>query len=256
MKIAIVGYGRMGHKVEEMALKRGHKVVCIIDAGDEQKFESAEFKSADVAIEFTTPATAVDNILHCFAAGVPVVCGTTGWMQYLPEMQDLCSQGKGTLLYASNFSIGVNLFRAINRFTAELMNKFPQYLPTLTEIHHIHKLDHPSGTAISLAEDIIGRDDEVTDWVEAPEGDFEPLKKHLLPVSSVREGEVPGIHTVRWFSPCDEITLRHEAFSRDGFAEGAVEAAEWVKSLKGKKGLFTMSEMLSDITGTRGIFTN
>jgi len=251
MNIAIIGYGRMGHRIEQLALQEGHKVVCTIDAGETEKFKSREFCDADVAIEFSVPTQAVDNILRCFAAGVPVVSGTTGWRDSLPEMKDLCNQGKGTLLFSSNFSIGVNIFMAINRYAAKLFNSFQQYVPSMTEIHHIHKLDHPSGTAITLADDIISAESYLNGWAEAPEGEFEPLKEGKLPISHIREGEVPGTHIVRWDSTVDEIKLSHQAFSRDGFAAGAITAAEW---LVGKKGFFTMSEMLSDFTATDGVF--
>lgn len=251
MKIAIIGYGRMGHRIEEIAQKRGHRIVCTVDEGESAKFESDEFRSADVAIEFSVPSQAVDNILRCFAVGLPVVSGTTGWRDSLPEIKELCDKGKGTLLYSSNFSIGVNLFMAVNRYAAGLFEKFPQYVPSMTEIHHIHKLDHPSGTAISLADDIVARQSRLEGWAEAEVGDLEPLKKGLMPVAHLREGEVPGTHIIRWDSAVDEIEYTHKAFSRDGFASGAVDAAEW---LVGKSGFFSMSDMLSDITGTLGVF--
>lgn len=249
MKIAIIGYGKMGHLIEKIALERGNKVVCIIDADNTEDFNSPQFRSADVAIEFTTPGTAVDNILASFAAGVPVVVGTTGWTNSLPDIKAMCDKGEGTLLWASNFSIGVNLFMAFNRYVAKVMNRFPEYTPSMTEIHHIHKLDHPSGTAITLAEEIVENVDRISKWEEPEEG----KKPHsdALVVSHVREGEVPGTHIISWDSDVDTITLRHEAKSRVGFALGAVKAAEW---LKGKKGFFTMADMLSDVTETKGLF--
>ncbi len=249
MKIAIVGYGRMGHLIEEIAKERGHKIVSIIDADNTSDFNTPEFKSADVAIEFTTPGTAVDNILAAFAAKVPVIVGTTGWTNSLPDIKDMCEKGSGTMMWASNFSIGVNLFMAFNRYVAKVMNDFPEYSPAITEIHHIHKLDHPSGTAITLAEEIVGDVDRINKW-EEPEPDKE-LSKHSLPVDHVREGEVPGTHIISWDSDVDTITLKHEAKSRRGFALGAVKAAEWIKD---RKGFFTMGDMLSDVTHTQGLF--
>lgn len=249
MKIAIIGYGRMGHLIEKIALDRGHRIVCIIDAEDQDKFNSPEFKSADVAIEFTTPATAVDNILACFAAEVPVVVGTTGWTNSLPDIKDMCEKGRGTLLFASNFSIGVNIFMAINRYVAKVMNDFPEYTPSMTEIHHIHKLDHPSGTAVTLADELVAEVDRLNKWEEPEPG--KKLSSKTLSVGHVREGEVPGTHIITWDSEVDTITLTHEAKSRVGFALGAVKTAEW---LKGKKGFFTIADMLSEVTHTTGLF--
>ncbi len=249
MKLAIIGYGRMGHMIEEIAKERGHKIVCIIDVDNPDDFNTSEYRSADVAIEFTTPGTAVENILKSFASKVPVVCGTTGWLDALPDLKDMCDKGEGTLLYASNFSIGVNVFMAVNRYLAQLMNDFPEYTPSMTEIHHIHKLDHPSGTAITLAEDMVSRVTRLDCWKEPEEG--KPMDKNALPISHERQGEVPGTHIITWDSPVDKITISHEAKSREGFALGAVKAAEW---LKGKKGYFTISDMLSDVTHTQGIF--
>lgn len=249
MKIAIIGYGRMGHLIEKIALDRGHRIVCIIDADDHDKFDSPEFKSADVAIEFTTPATAVDNILASFASGVPVVVGTTGWTNSLPDIKAMCEKGRGTLLFASNFSIGVNIFMAINRYVAKVMNDFPEYTPSMTEIHHIHKLDHPSGTAVTLADELVAEVDRLNKWEEPEPG--KKLSSKSLPVDHVREGEVPGTHLIKWDSAVDSITLTHEAKSRVGFALGAVKTAEW---LKGKKGFFTIADMLSEVTNTTGLF--
>ncbi len=235
--------------IEEVARKRGHQIVCVIDAGNTDDFDSHGFKSADVAIEFSTPATAVDNILASFAAGVPVVSGTTGWTNSMPAIRDMCEKGAGTLLYASNFSIGVNIFMALNRYLSGIMDDFAQYRPSLTETHHIHKLDHPSGTAITLAEELIDKVKRLKDWKEPAEG--VKIEADVLPVDHVREGEVPGIHTVVWESEADTISITHSAKSREGFALGAVMAAEW---LAGKKGWHTMGEMLSDVTHTSGLF--
>lgn len=242
MKIAIIGYGRMGRAVEEAALGRGHKVTCVIDEGESDKYTSHEFLDSDVAIEFSVPASAVDNYLHAFAAGVPVVSGTTGWTDSLPQIKDMCAKGAGTLLWSSNFSVGVNLFRMVNRRLAEIMNAWPQYVPSMVETHHIHKLDHPSGTAITLAEDIIQSNLRTGSWCETAEG--ECAGEGTLGIAHRREGEVPGIHTVVWDSPQDSITLSHSAKSRAGFALGAVLAAEW---LAGRKGFHTIDEMMSDM---------
>lgn len=248
-KIALIGYGRMGHIIHDIALARGNQIVCIIDAGDRDKFASPEFRSADVAIEFSTPGTAVDNILASFAAGVPVVCGTTGWLSALPDIKELCADGRGTLLYGSNFSVGVNIFMALNRYLARIMDNFGDYTPSMTEIHHIHKLDHPSGTAITLAGQLVANTGRISSWAEPEPG--VPAAPGILPVDHIREGEVPGTHIITWDSAVDSITITHEAKSREGFALGAVMAAEW---LPGHKGFFTVADMLSDRTGTTGLF--
>ena len=232
----------MGHAVEEAALGRGHEIVCVIEEGEEEKFDSREFREADVAIEFSIPASAVDNYLHAFAAGVPVVSGTTGWLDSMPEIKAMCVKGAGTLLWASNFSIGVNIFMDLNRRLAKVMDAFPQYEPSMTEVHHIHKLDHPSGTAITLAEGIVESTGRIKSWAE-PENDG-VLPEGVLPVAHRREGEVPGIHSVSWDSPQDSITITHSAKSRAGFALGAVLAAEW---LKGRNGFHTMAEVMTDL---------
>lgn len=239
----------MGHLIEEIAKERGHKVVCVIDAENTDDFNSDNFRKADAAIEFTTPGTAVDNILASFAAGVPVVSGTTGWLDALPDIKDLCEKGRGTLMYASNFSIGVNIFMAVNRYLAKVMNDFPQYAPSMMEIHHIHKLDHPSGTAITLAEELVGEVGRISAWKEPEPG--KTLKDDILPVNHERRGEVPGTHIVDWTSEADVITISHEAKSRRGFALGAVMAAEWIKD---RKGFFSIGDMLSDVTHTSGLF--
>lgn len=234
MKIALIGYGKMGRMIEKVALSRGHEIVSVIDVNNTSDFSSEAFASADVAIEFTTPATAVDNILSAFAAGVPVVCGTTGWLQHLAQIKSLCEDSKGTLFYASNYSLGVNIFMAANRYLSKIMNDFHQYEPSIEEIHHIHKLDHPSGTAITLAEGILEQNNLKKSWAEQAADD-------ALLITHQRQGEVPGIHTITWDSAEDTIVLRHEAKGREGLALGAIVAAEW---LVGKQGFFTMSDML------------
>lgn len=249
MKVAIIGYGKMGHLIEEVAKSRGLDISCIIDIDDTSKYASDEFRKSDVAIEFTTPQAAVDGILSCFAAEVPVVVGTTGWNDSLPEIQSMCEKGKGTLLYASNFSIGMNIFMAMNRYVTNIMNGFDSYDPSLTEVHHVHKLDHPSGTAITLANQLTSLSTRFKKWIEKELG--EKPDKGLLPVYHRREGEVPGIHTIAWESDCDSIIMTHDAKNRLGFARGAVSAAQW---LAGKKGFFSIGDFLSDVTGTKGIF--
>lgn len=239
MKIALIGHGKMGHIIEETARNRGHEIVKIIDEDNIHELASEEFRSADVAIEFTRPDSAVDNILKCFAAGVPVVSGTTGWTDSLPELKDMCAKGEGTLLWSSNFSVGMNIFMALNRYLTKIMARFPEYRPSMEEIHHIHKLDHPSGTAITLAEDLIALTPSLKSWKEPAEEMI--ITDDTLPILARREGEVPGIHSITWDSEADSITITHSAHSRAGFALGAVLAAEW---LPGHQGFFSMKDVL------------
>lgn len=219
MKIALIGYGKMGHMIESIALERGHEIVCIIDQNNLCDFESEAFASADVAVEFTTPQTAEQNIRRAWAAGVPVVCGTTGWDVEAIKQE---AQEAG-LMWSSNYSIGVNILFALNRQLAKIMVAYPDYTPHMTEVHHIHKLDAPSGTAKTLQE-AIGEE-----------------RLPIADVESIREGEVPGIHTVVWDSEVDTISISHSAKSRKGFALGAVIAAEW---MKGKTGWHDFSEII------------
>ncbi|WP_337940302.1 4-hydroxy-tetrahydrodipicolinate reductase [Parabacteroides sp.] len=236
MKIALIGYGKMGKTIEQIALSRGHQIVSIVDINNPEEFQSANFKSADVAIEFTTPATAFDNYMKSFAAGVPVVSGTTGWLDRIGEIKEKCEKEGKTFFYASNFSIGVNIFFALNKYLAKIMNNFPTYNISMTETHHIHKLDAPSGTAITLAEGILENVDRKERWtLETAE---QPTD---LPIHAIREGEVPGIHEVTYESDVDYISIKHDAKSRAGFALGAVVAAEFTA---GKKGFLGMDDML------------
>ena len=226
----------MGKTIEQIALNRGHQIVSIVDINNPEEFQSANFKSADVAIEFTTPATAFDNYMKSFAAGVPVVSGTTGWLDRISEIKEKCEKEGKTFFYASNFSIGVNIFFALNKYLAKIMNNFPSYNISMTETHHIHKLDAPSGTAITLAEGIIENVDRKDRWtLETAE---QPTD---LPIHAIREGEVPGIHEVTYESDVDYISIKHDAKSRAGFALGAVVAAEFTA---GKKGFLGMDDML------------
>lgn len=241
MKIALIGYGKMGHAIERIAILRGHEIVARIDAGNIDDFDSEAFASADIAIEFTTPATAVDNYRRAWSHGVKVVSGTTGWLSRRDIVRDECIDSGATLLWSSNFSLGVNIFFALNRYLASLMGGLQQYTPSLTETHHIHKLDHPSGTAITLAEGIMACDSNISRWSENP-GDTESDTLHI---TALREGEVPGIHTIEWTSDVDNITITHSAASRDGFALGAVMAAEWVAS--GQSGWLTINQFMQSL---------
>ena len=247
MKIALVGYGKMGHIIEQIALQRGHTIVAAIDINNHDDFESEAFRSADVAIEFTTPATAFDNYQKCFAAGIPVVSGTTGWLDRLVEIKRQCEKDGKTLFYASNFSIGVNIFFAVNKYLAKLMNSFPAYDVNMTEVHHIHKLDAPSGTGITLAEGIIGEIDRKNQWRLAKDGEpqFDTNNPGDLLIHALREGEVPGIHEIQYESDVDTITIKHDAKSRTGFALGAVLAAEFTA---GKKGFLGMKDLFNRLT--------
>ena len=235
MKIALIGYGKMGKAIEKIALSRGHEIVCKIDIDNQDDMDSPLFASADVAIEFTTPATAVANYKRAFAQGVPVVSGSTGWLESMPEIKAMCDRGEATFFWTSNFSLGVNIFFAVNRSLAAKMSGFPQYHPSMTEIHHIHKLDHPSGTAITLAEGIIAKDNLIKSWSEDDDA------ADVLRIDHVREGEVPGTHIIKWDSEVDTITIEHCAKSREGFALGAVIAAEWTA---GKSGFLTMDQLM------------
>lgn len=242
MKAAIIGYGKMGRAIERILRERGHEIVAIVDEENRDSISTATLRQADVAIEFTRPSAAADNYRRLLEVGLPIVSGTTGWLDRRPEIEQLVADCGGTLLWTSNFSIGVNIFMAVNRYVARLMADFPQYRPELEEIHHIHKLDHPSGTAITLANDLIDSSDEIVGWKECEKG--ESAEPELLPVYHRREGEVPGTHIISWKSAVDSITLTHEAFSREGFALGAVLAAEFVAAHPEKRGMLSMKDVL------------
>ncbi len=245
MKIAIIGYGKMGKEIEKMAIARGHEIVCIIDIDNQEDFESEAFKSADVAIEFTNPMVAYDNYMKTFAAGVKLVSGSTGWLeQHGEEVKQLCTTGGKTLFWSSNFSLGVAIFSAVNKYLAKIMNDFPGYEVSMSETHHIHKLDAPSGTAITLAEGILENMPRKNKWVmgtlTAPDGTVTGSTECAadeFPVSSIREGEVPGIHSIRYDSVADSITITHDAKSRQGFVLGAVLAAEYTATHEGFLGM-------------------
>ncbi len=241
MKIALIGYGKMGHMIEEIALSRGHEIVSIIDVDNREDFGSEAFASADVAIEFTAPTAAYDNCLQALRAGVKVVSGSTGWFaEHEQEMRHLCAEEGKTLFWASNFSLGVAIFSAVNKYLAKIMNAFPDYSVEMEETHHVHKLDAPSGTAITLAEQIVERLDRKDGWalgeVHNADGTVSgttetPAEK--LRIDAVRRDEVPGIHTVVYNSAADSITLTHDAHNRRGFALGAVLAAEFTATHSG-----------------------
>ena len=241
MKIALIGYGKMGKMIEQIALDRGHEIVSIIDVNNQEDFDSPEFASADVAIEFTAPQAAYGNYLKAFKHNVKVVSGSTGWMNdHGDDVRRMCSEEGKTLFWASNFSIGVAIFSAVNRYLAKIMNGFEQYDAHMEETHHIHKIDAPSGTAITLAEEIVENLDRKTSWIKGLEN--VPYDPKTLRVDSLRRGEVPGIHTVRYDSEADCITITHDAHSRKGFALGAVLAAEYTAK---HNGLLTISDMFN-----------
>ncbi len=240
----------MGRMIEEIALQRGHEIVCKIDVNNAQDFDSPEFASADVAIEFTNPTVAYGNYLKAFKHNVKVVSGSTGWMDdHKSDVEALTKDGKQTLFWASNFSIGVAIFSAVNRYLAKIMNSFPQYDVEMEETHHVHKLDAPSGTAITLAEEVIENLDRKTEWVKGfqhnadgtEEGSNDVADKQLA-IASIRRDEVPGIHSISYDSKADKITITHDAHSRKGFALGAVLAAEYTKE---HTGLLTTSDLFN-----------
>lgn len=235
----------MGKEIERIALQRGHTIVSVIDKDNRQDFNSETFRNADVAIEFTAPTAAYDNCMKAFAAGVKVVSGSTGWMsEHGEEMERLCREEGRTLFWASNFSIGVAIFSAVNNYLARIMDNFPGYDVSMSETHHVHKLDAPSGTAITLAEGILENLKRKTAWVKgtltAPDGSVSgttDCRPEELPISSIREGEVPGIHSIRYESEADTITITHDAKNRKGFALGAVLAAEFTATHEGFLGM-------------------
>lgn len=232
MKIALLGYGRMGKAIEIVAVERGHDVVAKID----QDEAYGNLSEADVAINFSVPDAAVENIKTALKINIPVVCGTTGWLDQLNEIEDFCKAKNSAFIYASNFSIGVNLFFKLNEVLAKLMSSHKSYEASMKEVHHIYKLDAPSGTAITLAQEIIDQSD-YTQW-----SIHKDTIENMLPIEVDRTGEVPGTHTIKYESSIDSITIEHEAHSRKGFALGAVIAAEWIQD---KKGVFSMNDVLS-----------
>ncbi|HEY5327873.1 MAG TPA: 4-hydroxy-tetrahydrodipicolinate reductase [Mucilaginibacter sp.] len=245
MKIALLGYGKMGRIIENIAIDRKHEIVLKIDYDNLHELTVENLQKADVAIEFSTPATVLGNIGHCFQAGVPVVVGTTGWYDKMQQVKQQCEYGNHSLIYASNFSIGVNIFFYVNRVLAKLMNNYPYYEVQVEEIHHTQKLDAPSGTAITIAEGIIENLGSKKDWVnvlatDGGETAGDNIKSDELLIESFRIDSVPGTHTVIYDSEVDSIEFKHTAHSRNGFALGAVMAAEWVQD---KKGFHSVQDM-------------
>lgn len=241
MKLALIGYGKMGKMIEQIALRRGHEIVSIIDVDNQQDFESDAFRSAEVAIEFTNPTAAYDNYRRAWMQGVKVVSGSTGWLEHHEaDVRRACAEEGKTLFWASNFSLGVAIFSAINKQLARIMNQFSDYDVSMVETHHVHKLDAPSGTAITLAEQIVERLDRKATWVkgEVLEADGRTTGSRdnaddQLRVDAIRRDEVPGIHSITYDSPADAITITHDAHSRQGFALGAVLAAEYTAKHEG-----------------------
>lgn len=235
MKIALMGYGKMGREIERIAMAKNHEIVLKINGSNAASISLEQIQMADVVIEFSTPHTVMANISKCFDAGVPVVVGTTGWYDYLAAVETACKEKNAALFYASNFSVGVNLFFKLNKYLADLMNKYGDYDVCMEEIHHIHKLDKPSGTAITLANQIIEKLERKTNW------SISDHKADTLFIQDVREGEVPGTHIIKYQSNIDDIEIMHKAHNRKGFAGGAVLAAEF---LAGKKGIYSMSDII------------
>ena len=236
MKLALIGYGKMGKTIEKMAINQGHEVLLKIDVNNYEDLNTTNLRKVDAAIEFTRPESAFDNVLTCFKAGIPVVSGTTGWMDRKKEIDELCKHYKGAFFYASNYSVGVNIFFALNRFLAKMMDTQAQYEVEMEEIHHTEKLDAPSGTAITLADGIFESLQRKTDWVNEAS-----TQKEILPIISKRIPKVKGTHQMTYQSAIDDLEIKHVAHSREGFAGGAIQAAAW---LVGKEGVFGMKDML------------
>jgi 4-hydroxy-tetrahydrodipicolinate reductase len=236
MKIALIGYGKMGKTIETIAVQNGHEIVLKIGSKNIAEFTAESIKMADVAIEFTTPETAFYNVKKCLENGVPTLCGTTAWLDHLPQAQQIAVDNNTAFLYASNFSIGVNIFFAINKTLATHMKNHLQYLPSIKEVHHTQKLDAPSGTAVTLAEEILSNYPSLEKW-----GNHTNNNPNELSIESLRIDPAPGTHTVKYDSPIDTIEIIHTAHSRIGFASGAIVAAEF---LNGKKGIYTMQDVL------------
>jgi 4-hydroxy-tetrahydrodipicolinate reductase len=236
LNIALIGYGKMGKGIEELALQAGDNIVLRISSGNPEALTGENLRKADVAIEFSRPESAAGHIEACLAAGVPVVCGTTGWTDRMPEVKTLAERSGGALFYAANFSVGMNILFSLNRRLARLMNNRPEYGVRLYELHHTEKKDAPSGTAIQLADDIVRGLDRKTGWMNRQGGEADQVY-----IESERTGQAPGTHEVVYYSAVDSLSLRHEAVSREGFARGALAAARW---LVGRKGVFGMEDML------------
>jgi 4-hydroxy-tetrahydrodipicolinate reductase len=242
MKIALLGYGKMGKEIEQIALAKGHTIVLKVTEHNADSLTDTELSNADVAIEFSTPHTAYDNILRCFKCNVPIVVGTTGWLDKLNDVKEMCAKQHKALFYASNYSIGVNIFFELNKYMAQIMNKYAEYNVIIDEIHHTQKLDSPSGTALTLANDIIQTTQLKRKWINETAGTkIDTINKEELLINSIRTENVPGTHTIKYESVVDTIEITHIAHSRKGFASGAVLAAEWII---GKKGIFSMEDLM------------
>ncbi|MBT8233325.1 MAG: 4-hydroxy-tetrahydrodipicolinate reductase [Saprospiraceae bacterium] len=237
LKIGLIGYGKMGKTIEKLALKRGHEIIMRISSSNVLEMNINQLDSVDVAIEFTTPESAPNNLRILAQHGVSTVCGSTAWLDYYKEICQLYKDNNTSFLYASNFSVGVNITFAVNEFLASIMNGFPSYNVSMLESHHLEKKDAPSGTAVTLAEQIINNLDYLDKWHNSSS-----KEKNSLPIESIREVDIKGLHTVKYTSEIDEITLKHEAFSREGFALGAIMAAEFIN---GKKDIYKMSDVIS-----------
>ena len=236
MRIALIGYGKMGKTIERIAIERGHTISAIIDVHNKDDIKKLNGSIADVAIEFSQPESAFDNISHCLENNLPIVSGTTGWLKKKPVLDEICRQNNGSFFYASNYSIGVNIFFHLNKILAGLMKKFPDYAISMEEIHHTEKKDAPSGTAITLAEGLMSQNSSKTKWVNAPTENEDAIE-----IVSKRIDQVAGTHTVFYDSPIDTIEIKHTAHSREGFAQGAVMAAEWTAK---NRGVFGMNDLL------------
>jgi len=236
MRIALIGYGKMGKTIERIAIERGHTISAIIDVHNKEDIKKLNGTVADVAIEFSQPESAFLNISHCIENNLPIVSGTTGWLSKKPVLDEICRQNNGSFFYASNYSIGVNIFFHLNKILAGLMKKFPDYAIEMEEIHHTEKKDAPSGTAITLAEGLMSQNSTKTKWVNEPTENADELE-----IVSKRIDNVPGTHTVFYNSPIDTIEIKHTAHSREGFAQGAVMAAEWTAK---NRGVFGMNDLL------------
>lgn len=239
MNIALIGYGKMGKAIEKIALDKGHHIIAKVEKDNWQEFDNLVPKNIDVVIEFSQPEAAYDNIAKCLQLGIPILSGTTGWLDRQQVIEQLCVKQNGTFFYASNFSVGVNIFFKINEMVAQIMDKFPDYRVQMEEVHHIHKKDSPSGTAITLVEGIAANNNTINGWVET--NDTSTVEEGQLPIKSIREGEVPGTHTIQYSADVDTISIEHKAHSREGFAMGAVLVAEWIID---KKGVLSMKDFM------------
>ena len=235
MKIALLGYGKMGKEIEAIALQRHHTIVLKVDETNSASITKTDLQQADVAIEFSTPHTVISNIKKCLDAQLPIVIGTTGWYDLLKDIENECQQKNGTIFHSTNFSLGVNIFMKVNSYLAELMNKYTNYDVSMEEIHHIHKLDKPSGTAITLANQVLDKIERKKNW------SITNTNSQSLFIKDIREGEVPGTHIIKYTSAVDDIEIMHKAHNRQGFALGAVIAAEYIYN---KKGIFTMNDLM------------